>query len=225
MYKIPIYWEFACVCVCGWISRLSRALIWKPAPGSVILRRPSWGRWMVSQAGRCIDDRGAGTGTLAARPLSCLCLRAADVRPVIRAEDPSWGSELRMREPARPCWLPRCLLLVVGAHAASVSAGRDLRPCDEVSGLYLHFKTQSGGMRQTLWFFKTIFTRINNCICLTPSEALMKATAGPQKHRSCLHPKGFSWSTLIKIKNKNKCIWALQCLELCNNMLSWLIGL
>ena len=52
---------------------------------------------MVSQAGRCIDDRGAGTGTLAARPVSCLCLRAADVRPVIRAEDPSRGSELRIR--------------------------------------------------------------------------------------------------------------------------------
>lgn len=48
-------------------------------------------------------------------------------------------SELRMREQVWASWFPRCLLLIITAHAPSVSAGRDLGPCDEVSAWLLVF--------------------------------------------------------------------------------------
>ncbi len=45
-------------------------------------------------------------------------------------------SELRMREQVRASWFPRCFLLIITAHASSVSADRELRPCDEVSARF-----------------------------------------------------------------------------------------
>ncbi|TKS90721.1 hypothetical protein D9C73_024854 [Collichthys lucidus] len=36
-----------------------------------------------------------------------------------------------MREQVWASWFPRCLILIITAHTSSVSADRDLRPCDE----------------------------------------------------------------------------------------------
>ncbi|KAM8739882.1 endosome/lysosome-associated apoptosis and autophagy regulator family member 2-like isoform 2-T2 [Acanthopagrus schlegelii] len=52
-----------------------------------------------------------------------------------------------MREQVWASWFPRCLLLIITAHAPSVSAGRDLRPCDETDYYYQYTECDSTGSR------------------------------------------------------------------------------
>lgn len=80
--------------------------------------------WRVRRAGASM------TGTPARRHalLASFHVRVSRQRTAGRV----WP-ELRMQEPGCLSRFARCLLLLMTAHAASVSAVGDLRPCEEVS--------------------------------------------------------------------------------------------
>ncbi|KAI3366634.1 hypothetical protein L3Q82_009319 [Scortum barcoo] len=52
-----------------------------------------------------------------------------------------------MLQPGWASWFPRCLLLIITALTSSVSANRDLRPCDETDYYYQYTECDSTGSR------------------------------------------------------------------------------